>query len=195
MVKFISELLINIVLVVLLILTSYKDLKFKIIPNKYTMPAIASGFILMTINSGFTGLQNSFFGFLLGFLIFLIPVLIGFMGAGDLKLMAAIGALKGFDFTFNSLLASGIAGGIIVIVYIIYKRQFIKTMINMFGIFIRPISKLLYLNYGNNLAKKIFNYFDGVKKDNTELYIPYALPIAIGTIVILISNYNILLIN
>ncbi len=194
MFKFLIELIINFLLVILLIIVSYKDMKYKIIPNKYTIPAIVSGFVLMTIHGGFAGLQNSFYGFLLGFLIFLIPVLVGFMGAGDLKLMAAIGALKGFIFTFNSLVAAGIAGGILVIVYVIYKRQFLKTLINMVGIIIRPIAKLIYLNSSNNLAKKIFTYFNEIKKENSDLYIPYALPIALGTMFILISNFNILLI-
>jgi len=193
MFKFIIEVTINIVLVTLLILSSYNDIKFKIIPNKYTMPAILIGFILLTLKGGLTGLQESFSGFILGFLVFLIPVIIGFMGAGDLKLMAAIGSLKGFIFTFNSLVFSGIAGGIIVIIYAIYKKQLLQTLINMCGIIIKPLSKSIYLNSGNKTSKRIFEYFDVIKNKNPDLYIPYAIPISIGTILVLIGNINKLL--
>ncbi|MDD2371739.1 MAG: A24 family peptidase [Firmicutes bacterium] len=193
MFELIVEISIDILLVMLLILASYTDVKLKIIPNKYTIPALLSGFILMTVKGGFIGLQDSFYGFLLGFFIFLIPFIIGFMGAGDLKLMAAIGALKGLNFTFNSLVAAGLAGGIIVVVYIIYKKQLLQTIINMFGMFIRPITKIIYLNFGNKTARRIFTYFDSVKKENPDLYIPYAIPIAFGTIAVLIGNVSNLL--
>lgn len=184
---------INTILVVLLVLCSYEDIKNKIIPNKYTIPALIAGLVLMTISGGFVGLKESFFGFLLGFVVFLIPFLFGSMGAGDVKLMAAIGALKGVSFTYYSLIASGIAGGVMVLIYVIYKKQLLQTFINMFGIIVRPFTKMLYLNSGNRLAKKIFNYFDNVKQKNPDLYIPYAVPISIGTIGVLVSSiFNLL---
>ena len=191
--NFILKIIIDVVLVCLLLACSYEDFKNKIIPNKYTIPAIVAGFVLMSINGGFNGLKDSVLGFLLGFFIFLLPFMFGAMGAGDVKLLAAIGALKGFTFTLYSFVAAGIAGGVMVVVYIIYKRQFIKTMINMFGIIIKPFAKVIYLNTGNKIAKKIFDFFEGVKQKSLELYIPYAIPIAIGAILVLIGSYNNLL--
>jgi prepilin peptidase CpaA len=189
----IFNILIDVILVVLLLLCSFEDARNKIIPNKYTMPALLAGFVLMTMNSGLDGLRNSFLGFLLGFLIFFLPFIFGLMGAGDVKLMAAIGALKGFTFTAYSLLASGIAGGIMVIIYALYKKQLLKTIINMFGIMIKPIVRVIYLNTGNKLAEKIHNYFEKARNEHEELYIPYAIPIAVGTIGLLVSDiFNLL---
>ncbi len=189
----IINIIINLVLVVLLLLCSYEDAKNKIIPNKYTIPALVVGFILMTINYGFVGLIDSFKGLLLGFFIFFIPFILGFMGAGDVKLMAAIGALKGFTFTVYALLATGVAGGIMVIIYAIYKKQMLKTIINMFGLILRPLAKMIYLNSGNKVAKKILSFFENVKQEHTDLYIPYAIPITVGTIGILVSSiFNLL---
>lgn len=189
----ILNILIDFILIVLLILCSFEDVRNKIIPNKYTIPALLSGFVLMTMNNGLDGLKDSFFGFLLGFLIFLIPFILGFMGAGDVKLMAAIGALKGFAFTTYALLATGLVGGIMVIIYAVYKRQLLKIIINMFGIIIKPLVKSIYLNTGNKLAGKIYNYFEKVKKEHSDLYIPYAIPIAVGAISVLASSiFNLL---
>lgn len=189
----IINILVNVILIVFLLLCSYEDARNKKIPNKYTIPAIFVGLLLMSMDSGFDGFRNSFTGFILGFLIFFIPFIFGFMGAGDVKLMAAIGALKGFTFTAYSLLASSIAGGIMVIIYAIYKRQMLKTILNMFGLIIKPISKIIYLNTGNKRAEKIFNYFEKAKSEHTELYIPYAIPIAVGTLGVLANDiFNLL---
>lgn len=189
----IISILTDIILVVLLILCSFEDARNKIIPNKYTIPALLAGLILMTLNNGVDGMKDSFFGFILGFLIFLIPFILGFMGAGDVKLVAAIGALKGLTFTAYSLLASGLAGGIMVIIYAIYKKQLLKTIINVFGIIIKPLAKVIYLNSGNKLAEKTYNYFVKAKNEHEDLYIPYAIPITIGTIGVLASSlFNLL---
>jgi prepilin peptidase CpaA len=182
------NILIDVVLVVLLLLSSYEDTKNKKIPNKYTIPALLAGFLLMTMNNGLEGFSDSFTGFLLGFLIFLLPFIFGLMGAGDVKLMAAIGALKGFSFTVYALLASSIAGGIMVIIYAIYKRQLLRTILNMFGLVIKPLAKIIYLNTGNSMAEKVFHYFEKVKNEHNDLYIPYAIPIAFGTIGVLASS-------
>lgn len=181
---------INVILVVILILSSYEDVRNKRIPNKYTIPAIVIGMVLMTINVGFDGLKDSLLGFLLGLFIFFIPFIFGAMGAGDVKLLAAIGALKGLMFTFYSIIASAIMGGVFVIIYIIYKRQFFNTFMNMFGILVRPICKSIYLNTGSLVSYRIFVFFENIKIKNTQLYIPYALPIAVGTLFVMVGFLN-----
>lgn len=187
------NILIDLILVALLLLCSFEDARNKIIPNKYTIPALLAGFVLMTMNNGLDGLRDSFLGFFLGFIVFFLPFVFGLMGAGDVKLMAAIGALKGFVFTTYSLLASGIAGGIMVIIYALYKRQLLKTIINMFGIIIKPIVRVIYINTGSKLAEKIHSYFEKARNEHKELYIPYAIPIAVGTIGVLASSiFNLL---
>lgn len=189
----ILNIVIDLVLVVLLLLCSYEDVRKKLIPNKYTIPALIAGFVLMTLNYGLDGLKDSFLGFLLGFFIFFLPFMFGLMGAGDLKLMAAIGALKGFTFTVYALFAAGIAGGIMVIIYAIYKKQLLKTIINMFGIVLKPLAKIIYLNTNNRVAQKVFNFFENVKHEHSDLYIPYAIPITVGTIGVLVSGvFNLL---
>lgn len=87
--------LINLILIILLLTASFFDAKEKRIPNFLTFPVIFTGLILNIIMNGLDGITFSFYGFLIGLAIFFIPFALGLMGAGDVKLMAAIGALMG----------------------------------------------------------------------------------------------------
>ncbi len=55
--------------------------------------------------------------------LFFIPFALGAMGAGDVKLMGAIGSLMGWKFAVISTLFSAIAGLLVVIVYLIYQKK------------------------------------------------------------------------
>ncbi|MFK4998209.1 prepilin peptidase [Bacillus sp. N9] len=61
-------------------------------------------------------------GFLVGFALLLIPYLLGGMGAGDVKLMAAIGALMGTTFVLYSFVYIALIGGFISIFLIMKNR-------------------------------------------------------------------------
>ena len=92
-----AETIFTVLLVLLLVISVYHDYKTQKIPNKITIPTIAAGVILSTVYFGFAGLWTSLLGFIVGFLIFLLPFILGGMGAGDVKLMAAIGAVMGLS--------------------------------------------------------------------------------------------------
>ena len=184
------ETIINLALSALLILCSIEDIRFNKIPNKYTMPAILAGLVLMTIHGGLPGMKDSLLGFLLSVALFFIPFAIGAMGAGDLKLMAAIGALKGLQFTISALLATALAGGAVVIVYMIYKKKMKTTLLRMFGLIIRPAAKYIYIRSGNSRARKAYEYFENQKNNSEPIYIPYAVPISIGTFLVLSGAFS-----
>jgi len=175
-------------LIGLLILAVYNDIKTKKIPNKITIPAIIIGILWATVNSGFNGFLMSIFGFLLGLAVFLVPYMLGGMGAGDVKLMAAIGAIKGWKFILFTSLWTGLAGGIIVIVYMIYARGLKNTIINTIGLLIKPIANWIFNVSGNKTANKLIQYFEKNKLEKGNYYIPYALAIAAGSLVVLFTN-------
>ncbi len=180
-------------LIGLLILAVYYDIKTKKIPNKITIPAIIIGIIWATVNSGFNGFLIHSFGFLLGFTVFLIPYMLGGMGAGDVKLMAAIGAIKGWKFILLTSLWTALAGGIIVIVVMIYKGGLKNTIINAFGLLIKPIANWILKVSRNKTANKLIQYFENNKLEKGNYYIPYALAIAAGSLIVLFSNMTDLL--
>ncbi len=67
-------------------------------------------------------------GITLGFLLFFPFFAFRAMGAGDVKLLMAIGALQGWAFVLSTALYAMVAGGIISIFLLIYHKKFSKTV-------------------------------------------------------------------
>lgn len=108
------------------------DLRTGLIPNRITFPAMLLGLILNTYYTGWHGLGTSLAGLALGILLLFIPFAIGGMGAGDVKLLAAIGALNGHVFTFRAFLYGAIAGGIMALGVALVKGKLWLSIMNTF---------------------------------------------------------------
>lgn len=153
-----------IVIAILAISSGYSDLKVRRIPNFLTLPGILAGFILNFAILGLPGLKSSAIGFLIGFSFFLIFYLFGGMGAGDVKLMGAIGALLGYPLILQSFLFTAIAGlGIVLALMFPVISYSFKTM-----------------NFSNIWSLR-------------KTYIPYGLAISIGTLLTLAFNLRAIL--
>ncbi|MDD4028770.1 MAG: prepilin peptidase [Caldisericia bacterium] len=101
------------------------DIKTRKILNIVTYPAILLGFVvgptLVLFHGGtfWEGFSHSLWGFLLGFGFFFIFYLVGKgknMGAGDVKLMGAIGALLGWEMAVNAIILTAIVGLVVAII-------------------------------------------------------------------------------
>jgi prepilin peptidase CpaA len=84
------------------------------------------------------------------------------MGAGDVKLLGAIGALKGTGFVIHAFFYVAIIGGIISIVILLNKKEF-------FSFWKRIIFSLQ------------FRTIDGLNKEELHHAFPYGLAIVLGT--------------
>jgi prepilin peptidase CpaA len=71
------------------------------------------GLLLNGLFGGFGGLTWAFFGWCVGMAIQWVPYQMGFAKAGDVKLLAAVGALKGWAFCCFGFLYGAAAFGII----------------------------------------------------------------------------------
>jgi len=71
------------------------DLRRRAIANGINAAGLVAGLVYHAANRGLTGLEWSAAGAAVGFAVFLIFYWMGGMGAGDVKLMAAFGALLG----------------------------------------------------------------------------------------------------
>ena len=109
------------------------DARERRIPNKITFMGIIVGLLFNLITGGWTGLLNSFFGLLAGIAIFFIPFAVGGMGAGDVKLMGAIGALMGWRFSSCKwvLFTLHLWAELMVLVYLVYTRKMRDTLSGM----------------------------------------------------------------
>jgi len=119
-----------IVLCLVVVCATTDVLKGKIY-NAVTYPAIGIGIILAGLSKGEPTLMNSLLGLGMGFLPLFIVFVLGGMGGGDVKLMAAIGAVKGYPFIVYAMFYSGLVGGLLAIITMIWRGVFFKSMHNI----------------------------------------------------------------
>jgi prepilin peptidase CpaA len=100
---------------------SFDDLRRRAIANWINLAGLAAGLVYHTAGRGWAGLAWSAGGAAAGFTIFLVFYCLGGMGAGDLKLAAAFGALLGpFGILVAALLAAPI-GAIMAAAFLIWR--------------------------------------------------------------------------
>lgn len=161
------ESLTTVATIVLLVVCFYTDITQKKIYNWITLPGIGIGLLMNGIFSGVAGLKSAGIGFALGFGFLFIIFLFGGMGGGDVKLMGAIGAIKGYPFIISALVYSILVGGFIAFAVLIWKKKFLRTMWKIF----------LFLIH------KIFPFFGLPTMDKEQMEkVPFGIAIVLGTI-------------
>lgn len=94
---------------------SITDLRSRRIPNLLTLPAMLLGLVLGFVGGGLTGLLSAATGLLLCGGVLFIVALAGGMGGGDVKMMAATGALIGMPDGLWALLYAALFGGLLAV--------------------------------------------------------------------------------
>jgi len=112
---------------IVLAVATFTDLRNHRIPNWLVVPFLVTGLVVQTWMQGWHGLGQSFAGAGLGLLIYGFLFWIGGMGAGDVKLAAAIGAWIGPNQLFFALVVTAMAGGVMVVCWAAY-RGFLKDL-------------------------------------------------------------------
>ena len=176
------------ILIILIILAIYFDLTQKKIPNFLTLPVMLWGLLSYTYLNQFDGLLFSLYGLLLGIGLFIIPFALGGMGGGDVKLLGAIGALKGMEFIFFATIYTAICGGIIAIIYMAFKGQVLIKIKRVLEMLAKPLLSILAIKfkspYFNNLSSN-FSLTEKKQQDEKPLFFPYGVAIGLGTIITL----------
>lgn len=120
--------LLDFILLMVSIICLYSDLTRRKIYNKVVYPAVAAGLLLNTVGHGLTGFEKSLAGLGLGVALMLLPFMLGGLGAGDVKLLGAVGALKGPLFVFYAALGAALAGGAIALIAIFCQGRLQVTL-------------------------------------------------------------------
>jgi prepilin peptidase CpaA len=107
------------------------DIRSRRIPNFITGPALLLGLLLHGIGDGWHGLLSSFSAALISGAIFLVFYLAGGMGAGDVKLMAAVGCLAGLPHVSYLLILSAMAGGVMGVGLALARGKLTQTLGNV----------------------------------------------------------------
>ncbi len=156
----------TVALVVAAVIDGYK-LK---VPNWLTFPLIASGWVVSTISFGWEGLGWSLVGTAVGLGLLLPLYAIGGMGAGDVKLLAGVGAWVGATDTFYAFCATAIVGGVIAVI------MSARTWRTHYYQFLDIWNEIVTIRDPEKLSEI------AAERKSSMLLLPYGIPIAIGTI-------------
>jgi prepilin peptidase CpaA len=126
--------IIQILLVLVVVLAAFFDLRSRRIPNWVSLPGVALGLFLNSFLYGTDGLWYSFKGLALAFAVYFVFYLLRGMGAGDVKLMAAVGAAAGMMNWFGILILTSVVGAFAGIVLVLFKGKLRDTLYNMWFI-------------------------------------------------------------
>ncbi len=151
---------------IVVVVATVMDLRSRRIPNWLVLPFLAAGVVVLTWRYGWHGLEQSLAGAALGLLTFGVLFWMGGMGAGDVKLFAAIGAWIGPGQLFLALVLTGLAGGVMVLGWAAWGG-FLKDLFAGTGDLIFGGKKREGMTLSNPLRRKL----------------PYAPAIAIGTLI------------
>lgn len=161
-------LLLDIFIFVLIGICGVTDLQTGKIYNKITYPAIVAGFLWNAVATNAPGLKSSLQGFLIAALLMGTLTLLGGMGGGDTKLIAAIGAIKGYPFIVDVLFYSFLVGGAIALSVAVWQGRFFGTM--------RRVGQMLFgvVFYRTGLVVGV--------EENQSYKIPFGVAICLGTL-------------
>ena len=96
------------------------------VPNWLTFPLIISGWVYSFASGGLTGLGWSLLATFFGLALLYGIYMVGGMGAGDVKLLAGIGAWVHAEHTWNIFATTAIVGGVMAILMIAYSGRWKK---------------------------------------------------------------------
>lgn len=119
------------VTLILVFTSTVFDIWTRRIPNYLTLTMLIVGLGTNFIYSGIHGLSDSFLGAVIGISLLFIPFVLGGIGAGDVKLLGAIGALNGLNFAFLTFLYSAISGGVIALIILLAKGRLSDVVRNL----------------------------------------------------------------
>ncbi|WP_458526210.1 A24 family peptidase [Onishia taeanensis] len=104
-------------LIALVLVASLFDVYQRRIPNLLIMAGAAMGILLQGMLAGPSGVLAALFGLGVGLAVLLPGYLMGFTGAGDVKLMAAVGGFLGVKGVLMAAIFSIGVGGMIALGY------------------------------------------------------------------------------
>ena len=160
----------QIVAVALGIVASFCDLRTRRIPNLLTFGGAAVAIVFSVFMHGPSGLWISLGGWLAGLALFLPFWLLGGMGAGDVKLLACLGAWLGPEATLWAALYASVAGGAMAVVMALATGYLGEAVLN--------VRMLLGHFWTSGLKPLSAVTLQGSRGPR----LPYALPIAAGVV-------------
>jgi prepilin peptidase CpaA len=160
-----------VVTVTLIVAAVIDGLQLKV-PNWITFPMIVSGWIYSFAAHGVDGLGWSLLGTAVGLALLLPPYAVGGMGAGDVKLLAGVGAWMWGTITIYAFAVSALVGGVIAVLMVVSRGAWQKHK-NQFWMILNEIATVKDPEKLAEIA---------AERKPRMFLLPYGIPIAIGSI-------------
>ncbi len=169
----------NIIVLLFALVTTVTDLwKFKIY-NVVTVPLLISGLVYHSIVGGIPGFGASLLGAVFGFGILVLFYVMGGMGAGDVKLMAAVGAWLCLPLTFHVFIASSLAAGLYSVVLLVVNSSLVETWTNLQILWLRMMVIGRHLGTGERIEALVN------QPDRRLRVVPFAAMVMVGTVALI----------
>jgi prepilin peptidase CpaA len=150
------------------------DIRTRRIPNALSALAGFSGIILNAVCLGLPGVVHGLLGVVLVVAVLLAPFLLGGVGGGDVKMMAALGALLGPFLALASLGMGMALGGVLMVVHLVRLGRFREKA----GATARMIWHALTTLSAAPLRVPAADVANAVT-------LPYSVPLGLGTVTVL----------
>ena len=111
------------------------DLRSRRIPNDLTAAMVGVGLGLAATGTSGITVAASFTGFFLGLALMMPGYVLGATGAGDVKLMGAVGAIVGPALVVSAFLFTAIAGGVLAVI-VATRRQRLAVTVAQTGLLV-----------------------------------------------------------
>jgi prepilin peptidase CpaA len=142
------------------------------VPNWLTYSLIVAGWCVSAWSSGWEGFGQSLLGAVLGLALLMPLYAVGGMGAGDVKLLAGIGAWVGPATVFYAFCVSAIVGAVLAVLMVLVRGEVRKHLDNL---------RLITCEFWVIRNPRELAAIAAARKP-TMMLLPYGIPIAIGTI-------------
>jgi prepilin peptidase CpaA len=162
----------QILLGILVAIAAIFDIRYRRIPNWLVLAGVIVGVAWNVYASGWSGLLRGAEGLGLGFILYFPLYLIRARGAGDVKLLAAVGAVTGPGNCLWIFLLTAVLGGIIALVLLLFRGRVRKTFFNVAWI----IQDLLHFRAPYRSSDELD------VTTNKGLRLPHGAMIAVGTL-------------
>lgn len=163
-------------LLLLVLISLISDIKTFKIKNLIIVIFMTAGLATNLITSGLAGLADSLLAAVIPITLLIIFYMARMLGAGDIKLFCAIGAIAGVRFVMYAMAYSFIAGGIIACIIMLVSKSFRKR-----GRYLTCYLKTCFLTHS---LQPYTDFKD--KSDGAKFRFSYA--VACGTAIALIGN-------
>jgi prepilin peptidase CpaA len=156
---------------------SWVDGKERRVPNWLNALLLVVGLVVQTGHPQGSGIGSALAGAAVGFGVLIVPWLMCGMGAGDVKLMAAIGAWFGPMMTLWSFAVGAVYGGVIAVIMILSAGKARHALANVNTIMLKMSTPAHW-----------FTEVGGTKSfGTTSQLLPYGIPLTLGSITVLLG--------